>query len=151
MNILTKTESLRNCLKRCHSTVCCQLRKEFRAEDTYIDRQIMKMISRIGSNQNMKEAALLISDKTVFRYRRIPKDKGGYCVLIIFQYNKKIYLLTLCQMYWPRVSELQQYSKHFHKDCYPWIVSKAQWARCTQIETSVTPKKSEGNICVYIY
>lgn len=38
LNILTKTESLRNCIKRCHSTVCCQLRNEFRAEGIYIDR-----------------------------------------------------------------------------------------------------------------
>lgn len=49
----------------------------------------MKMIFHVGRNQNMEGAALLIPDKTVFRYRRIPKDKGGYCVLINFQYNKK--------------------------------------------------------------
>lgn len=53
LNILTKTERLGNCIKKYHSTMCCQLKNEFRAEDMYIQRQILKMISHIRSSQDM--------------------------------------------------------------------------------------------------
>ena len=79
----TKTHRLAEWIQKQDPYICCLQETHIRPGDTYrLKVRGWKKILHENGNQKKAGAAILISDKILFKIKTITRDKGGHYIMI---------------------------------------------------------------------
>ena len=90
LNVPTKRHRLAEWIQKQDTYICCLQEIHFKSKDTYrLKVKGWKNIFHENGKQKKAGVAILISDKTDLKIRKIPRDKIGHFIMIKDQSKTK--------------------------------------------------------------
>ena len=93
-----------------YKNICCLQETHFRPKDTYrLKVRGWENIFHANGKQKKAGVAILISDKTDFKIKKITRNKEGHCIMIKGSLQKED--ITIVNIYAPNIGTLQYIRK----------------------------------------